>query len=406
MVRRTSLAFRSPGRGESSKRTWCVTLAVCSERLHPKTTKLNESLWVAGQIGLGLVLLLGGGEFLVRGAAALAAALKISPLVIGLTVVAFGTSAPELGVSLQAALGGNAQVAVGNVVGSNIINILLILGASALVTPLAVSSQLIRLDVPLMIAASVCMWIMGADGKIDRWEGGLLFGALVIYIVFCIRKSRSEHQEVVDEFALEYSESALGIRGLVKQIGLIVAGLVLLGLGSNWLVDGAVTVATRLGVSQLVIGLTIVAVGTSLPEVVTSVVASFRGERDIAVGNVVGSNLFNILCVLGLTSVVAPDGVAVSDEAVAFDIPVMVAVAVICFPIFLTGSVIQRWEGGLFVLYFLAYTTFLVLAATRSPGSELFAQVVGFAVVPLTLLAIAVSFYQGRGKSAALDGSD
>lgn len=362
---------------------------------------MNDSLWIAGQIACGLLLLLGGGEFLVRGAVSLAAALKISPLVIGLTVVAFGTSAPELGVSLQAALSGNADVAVGNVVGSNIMNVLLILGASALVTPLVVSSQLIRLDVPLMIGACVAMWIMAASGTIERWEGALLFAALVVYILFSIRKSRSEHQDVVDEFALEYSESALGVGSLIKQIGWIVLGLVLLGFGSNWLVGGAVTVATRLGVSELVIGLTVVAVGTSMPEAVTSVVASFRGQRDIAVGNVVGSNLFNVLCVLGLTSVVSPTGVPVADEAIAFDIPVMVAVAVLCFPIFLTGSVIRRWEGALFLTYLFAYTTFLVLAATRSPQGETFGQIVGFVVVPLTVFAIALSFYQSKRKPDA-----
>ncbi len=358
-------------------------------------------MWVAGQMMIGFVLLAFGGELLVRGAATLASALRISPLVIGLTVVAFGTSAPELGVSLQSALSGNADVAVGNVVGSNIINVLLILGASALVTPLVVSSQLIRLDVPLMIAASLAMWAMAADGVIQRWEGGLLFASLVIYIVFCIRKSRSENQAVVDEFSEEYAHSVSGFRGLASQVGLIVVGLVLLGLGSRALVDGAITVATHLGVSELVIGLTIVAAGTSLPEAVTSVVASFRGQRDIAVGNVVGSNLFNILCVLGLTSTVSPSGVEVSDAAIGFDIPVMVAVAVICFPIFLTGGVIRRWEGALFLIYYVAYTTFLVLAATRSSLHTTLGQVMMWGVFPLTAIALAGSLLQSFPKRSS-----
>lgn len=349
---------------------------------------------VAAQIVFGFVLLVGGGELLVRGAAALAGAFKISPLVIGLTVVAFGTSAPELGVSLQAALSGSPEVAIGNVIGSNIINILLILGSAALVTPLVVSSQLIRLDVPLMIGASLGMWAAAADGNIDRWEGAVMFGSLVVYIVFCIRKSRSEHQDVHDEFADEYSQSVSGFRGIMTQIGFVVAGLVLLGLGSRWLVEGASTIATWFGVSKLVIGLTVVAFGTSLPEMVTSVVASFRGQREIAVGNVVGSNLFNILCVLGLTSAVSPIGVGVTTQALAFDIPVMVAVALICLPIFLTESIIRRWEGGIFLMYYFLYTTYVVLSATKSGFGPGFGKAIIYVVIPLTLFALAVSFYQ------------
>lgn len=328
---------------------------------------------------------------LVHGASAMAATFRISPLVIGLTVVAFGTSAPELGVSLQAALTNNADVAVGNVIGSNIINILLILGMSALVTPLVVSSQLIRIDVPLMIAASLAMWAVAADGQISRWEGVLLFVALLIYIVFCIRKSRGEEQDVVDEFAQEYSKSAKGRGAILKQIALIVAGLILLGWGSKWLVDGAVTVATQLGVDELLIGLTIVSIGTSLPEVVTSVVASYRGERDIAVGNVVGSNLFNILCVLGLTGVVSPTGINVTEEAIIFDIPIMVAVAVLCFPIFLSGNVIRRHEAALFLVYYGIYTGFLIAAANNPDLKERFGSVVLYGVLPLTAFALFIS---------------
>ena len=352
---------------------------------------MNDTLLVTGQLVVGLFLLVGGGELLVHGASAMAATFRISPLVIGLTVVAFGTSAPELGVSVQAALTDNADVAVGNVIGSNIINILLILGTSALVTPLLVSSQLIRIDVPLMIAASLAMWAVAADGTIARWEGLLLFVALLIYIVFCIRKSRSEEQKVVDEFAQQYSKSVNGWLAILKQIALIVAGLIFLGWGSSWLVDGAVTVATRLGVDELLIGLTIVSIGTSLPEVVTSVVASYRGERDIAVGNVVGSNLFNILCVLGLTGVVSPSGINVSEEAIIFDIPVMLAVAVLCFPIFLSGNVIRRHEAALFLIYYGIYTGFLIAAAQDPELKERFGGVVLYGVLPLTAFALLIS---------------
>lgn len=349
---------------------------------------------LVGQIVLGFALLVGGGEVLVRGAVALASAFKISPLVIGLTVVAFGTSAPELGVSLQAAAAGNVDVAIGNVVGSNITNILLILGASALVTPLIVSSQLIRTDVPLMICASLCLWGVAADGTLDRWEGAAMFGLLVVYIVYCIRKSRSEHADVVSEFDLEYAQEVSGFREITQQLGLVLAGMVLLAIGSNLLVDGAVQIATSLGVSQLVIGLTVIAIGTSLPEGVTSIVASFRGQREIAVGNVVGSNLFNILCVLGLTAMVSPKPVTVSSAALSFDIPVMVAVTVICLPIFLTGSVIRRWEGGVFLVYYIVYTTFICLAATGLVDRDL-GHPIMYGVVPLTLLALILSIYQG-----------
>lgn len=197
----------------------------------------------------------------------------------------------------------------------------------------------------------------------------LLFVALLIYIVFCIRKSRSEEQKVADEFAQEYSKPVNGWGAILKQVALIIAGSILLGLGSNWLVDGAVTVATRLGVDELLIGLTIGSIGASLPEVVTSVVASYRGEQDIAVGHVVGSNLFNILCVLGLTGVVSPTGINVTEEAIIFDTPIMVAVAVLCFPIFLSGNVIRRHESALFLLYYGIYTVFFN-NGREQPGPE------------------------------------
>ncbi|MEM8671478.1 MAG: calcium/sodium antiporter [Planctomycetota bacterium] len=354
-------------------------------------------MWPALQIAIGLVLLVGGGEFLVRGAARLAAAFKISPLVIGLTVVAFGTSAPELGVSLQAALTDKPDVAMGNVIGSNIINVLLVLGASAVVTPLVVSSQLIRLDVPLMIAASLAVWIMGADGTVSRGEGIALFGTLLVYIAFSFWKSRSENKNVIDEFAAEYGDPKEGKLWLDALF--ILAGFVLLKFGADWLVKGAVTVAEWLNVGELVIGLTVVAIGTSLPEVVTSVVASCRGERDIAVGNVVGSNLFNILCVLGLTSIVSDGGVAVSNEAIAFDIPVMVAVAVICLPVFWLDGVIQRYEGCLFLLYYVLYTAFLVLASTRPEWGDTFGSAMKFVVIPATILTLGLAFFQKRRTS-------
>ncbi len=352
---------------------------------------MTELLWPLFLITCGLVVLVVGGELLVRGASLLALSLQISPLVIGLTVVAFGTSAPELGVSLQAAFRGAADVAVGNVVGSNICNVLMILGMAALVTPLVVSSQLIRLDVPLMIGASLALWGFSLDGRLSRLEGILLFVGLISYVIFSVRKSRQESRVIVDEFSDEMPVPNSWNSSRWVQLGLIGVGLVLLGLGSNWLVQGAVTVAEYFHVSELIIGLTVVAVGTSLPEVVTSVVASIRGERDIAVGNVVGSNLFNILCVLGLTSVVAPGGIAISSAALEFDIPVMVAVAAICLPIFFTGGVISRFEGAALLFYYVAYTVLIISAQTHPELSQRFGLILGFIVLPLTLLTILAS---------------
>ena len=278
---------------------------------------MDEWLSPILKIVFGLASLIAGGELLVRGATRLAAAMKISPLVIGLTVVAFGTSSPELAVSVQSAFAGNADIALGNVVGSNIFNVLFILGLSALIVPLVVSSRLIRWDVPLMIVASVLLLLLGLDGRIGRLDGLLLFSGLLAYTFWCVRQSRRESSEVKAEFAQEMPVSKASRTALLVQIGFIIGGLILLGLGSRWLVGGSVFIATRLGVSELIIGLTIIAAGTSLPEVVTSIMAAWRGERDIAVGNVVGSNLFNILCVLGLTGAIAPSGVAISPDGFA-----------------------------------------------------------------------------------------
>ena len=353
---------------------------------------MDEWFTAALQIVVGLVLLIVGGELLVRGASRLAAAMKISPLVIGLTVVAFGTSSPELAVSLQSALAGNADIALGNAVGSNIFNVLFILGVSALIVPLVVSSRLVRLHVPVMIGASVALLLAGLDGRIGRLEGTLLFCSLLAYIWFCVRQSRRESREVETEFAHALPGGKATTGALLVQTGLIVVGLALLGGGSRLLIDGAVAVATHLGVSQLIIGLTIIAAGTSLPEVVTSVMAAWRGERDIAVGNVVGSNIFNIFCVLGLASLAAPAGVAVSPAALRFDIPVMIAVAVACLPIFFTGHLIARWEGGLFFAYYAAYTTYLILAAVQSTITRTMGAVmIGF-VLPLTAITLLLGF--------------
>ena len=346
---------------------------------------MNTMTVVLFVAGLGLLVL--GAEWLVRGASRLAGALGISPLVIGLTVVAFGTSAPEVAVSVKSAWAGQPDLALGNVVGSNIFNVLFILGASAIITPLVVSSQLIRLDVPVMIGLSVLVFLLAGDGSIGRLDGALLFAGVVVYTAFQVRQSRKESAAIRDEYAQEYAPKR---SSTPANLALVAAGLALLVLGSRWLVNGAVAFAQALGVSELVIGLTIVAAGTSLPEVATSILAAFRGERDIAVGNVVGSNIFNLLAVLGLSGLVAPGGLPAPAALLRFDLPVMVAVALACLPIFASGAVIARWEGALFLFYYAAYTAYLVLAAQQHDALPAFSAVMEAFVLPLTAVTLVV----------------
>ena len=340
----------------------------------------------------GLVLLIVGAESLVRGASRIATVIGVSPLVIGLTVVAFGTSSPELGVSMMSALDGNPGIALGNVVGSNIFNVLLILGVSALITPLIVAQQLIRLDVPVMIGVSLLVLLFGFDGRVETWEAGLLVVCGILYTTYVIRLSRKEKdREVIKEYEEAYGEKQSRIQSTGVALILILAGLGSLMLGARWLVDGAVFLAHRFGVSDLVIGLTVIAVGTSLPEVATSVIASMRGEKDIAVGNVIGSNIFNLVFILGITGMISPVGVPIPAQALSFDIPVMIAVAIACLPIFLTGRRLDRWEGGVFLFYYIAYTIYLILAQREAESLEVFSRGMIWFAVPLTLLTLGVA---------------
>ena len=339
----------------------------------------------------GLLLLIVGAEALVRGASKMAAAFGIPPLVIGLTVVALGTSSPELAVGVSSALQGNADIALGNVIGSNIFNILVIIGLSAIITPLVVAQRLVRWDVPLVIGLSVLMFIVGLSGAISQMEGVLLFLGLIAYVVFSVRQGRKESAAVQDEYAKEYGPERLaGAGAWALNIGLVVGGLAMLIVGSNWLVDSASTVARAFGVSELIIGLTIVAIGTSAPEIATSVTAAVRGERDIAVGNAIGSNIFNILGVLGISAALAPNGIAVPRSALAFDIPVMIAVAVAALPVFFTGYSISRVEGAIFLAYYAAYTVFLFLAATEHDALRMASVIMFGFVVPITFITLVV----------------
>jgi cation:H+ antiporter len=338
----------------------------------------------------GLVLLVVGADALVKGASQLAIMVGLSPLIIGLTIVAYGTSAPEMAVSVMSSLSGQPDIAVGNVVGSNIFNVLFILGISALVVPLVVAQQLIRFDVPIMIMVSVLAWVFGRDGVISQPEGMILFAGAVSYTLFLIFQSPKEQNVEVQE---EYAKFGVGsgrksFKTLVSSLFYIAGGLALLIVGSRWLVDGAIAIARSFGISEMVIGLTIVAAGTSLPELATSVVASIRGERDIAVGNVVGSNIFNILAVMGLSGAVSPMGLPVSPAILSFDIPVMIAVAIACLPIFFTGNLISRREGILFLFYYVAYTIYLILASTQHDSLPLYSTAMLYFVLPLTVVTL------------------
>lgn len=345
------------------------------------------------QLLAGLAFLIFGAELLVRGASNLAAQLGIPSVIIGLTVVALGTSSPEFAVSVQAATSGNANIALGNVVGSNILNVLFILGLSAAIIPLAVSSQLIRVDVPIMIVATLVTYAMSANGSIGRIEGTLLLLGLLLYVGLLIHFARKAG--IPTPTPLESGGNIVRY-SWPRNIAFVVSGLALLVLGSNLLVKSAVTIATHFGVSDLVIGLTIIAGGTSLPEVVTSIVASVRGERDIAVANVVGSNSFNLLGVLGLSAMLSPTGIEVNPSALQFDIPVMVAATIACLPIFMTGKTIERWEGMLFLTYYVAYTLYLVLDAQGHESLATFRVAFQWVVLPLTIMTIIVTSVRGR----------
>jgi cation:H+ antiporter len=341
----------------------------------------------------GLILLVIGANTLVRGASRLALSFGISPLVVGLTIVALGTSAPEVAVSVGAVLDGKTDIAIGNVVGSNIFNVLFILGISALIAPLVVNIQLIRQEVPIMLGTSLLLLALTLDGRLSSLDGGLLFALLLAYTAFLVVQSRRETQAAKDEYADAVQPAGAGAwdSHWAAQIGLIAAGLAALVFGSDYLVQAAVSFAKALGVSDVVIGLTIVAAGTSMPEVATSIAAAIKGERDIAVGNVVGSNTFNILGCLGLSGLVSGDlGLVMAPSVLAFDIWVMLAVALACLPVFMTGREIARWEGGVFLGYYVAYMAYLILAAQQHAALPAFSGVMMGFVVPLTVVTLVV----------------
>ncbi|MGE7960469.1 calcium/sodium antiporter [Pseudomonas sp. NPDC089530] len=327
------------------------------------------------QLLSGLVLLVAGAELLVRGAVRLAARLHVRALIIGLSIVAFGSSAPQMAVSLQATLAENTDIAVGSVIGSGIFNILVTLGLSALIIPLRVSRQLVRLDIPLMIFASLLVFALAYNEALTPLDGLILLATLVLYLVLLLRQSR----HAVRPHSHEGAPRAHWLSSLLWMAG----GLLLLVFAGHLLVEAAVEVATDLGLSERIIGLTIVAVGTSLPALATSLIAALRSQRDIAVGNVIGSNLFNLLGVLGFTALVAPTPLSVSPNALDFDLPVMLGVAVLCLPVFYSGYRVTRAEGLLFLGLYLAYGLHVVSFTTGMPLAGKLEDLMLFFVLPV-----------------------
>ncbi|GAB4137200.1 MAG: calcium/sodium antiporter [Thermogutta sp.] len=376
---------------------------------------MQQILLIAG----GFVCLTLGGEVLVRGAVGLAKRLGMSELIIGLTVVSYATSAPEVAVSVNAAYSGYADVAFGNVVGSNIFNILFVLGLSALAAPLIVSPQLLQRDVPIMVGLSILTYFIARDGVITHLEGGFLLLLMAVYLAMSIilarregRESRNRAEGGGSDLRQESppAESSPGGTPSPRWSGaaalsgytiLVILGVGILMLGAKLFVDGAVALARGWGVSELVIAVTLVAAATSLPEAATSIMAGLRGRRDIAIGNVVGSNIFNILIVLGLGTLAAKNGMAVAAEALHTDLPVMIGVAVACLPIFFTRRMVTRTEGALLFAYYLIYTANLALAVTHSPWFDTFRHAVFYGVFPLTAIFLTVGFLRSRGKPVA-----
>lgn len=331
---------------------------------------------------LGLLI---GGELLVSSSSKIALRLGMSSLLVGLTVVAFGTSAPELFISIQASLEGKGDIAIGNVVGSNICNTLLIIGVCALVAPLSVPSQLIRRELPIMFAASLLLLILGLDLEFSRVDGLILVSCLFGFLFFSVQGARREkrlNKAKKEEEDLESSDKA----PMTKSFLLVIVSLVLLAAGSKGFVHSASEIARWLGVSELVIGLTIVALGTSLPEVVTSVVATYRGQRDLAVGNVVGSNIFNILCVLGFCSAITP--LQVPLAALSFDIPIMVFSALACIPIIYIDKLISRMDGLFLFAMYVLYILFLVLINKEHANVPVIGEIMLAFVLPLIALTL------------------
>ncbi len=348
----------------------------------------------------GLVGLLFGGHLVVDGASRIGRRFGLTPMVIGLTIVAAGTSAPELAVVFQAVAADDTELAVGSIIGSNIANVLLVLGLTASFGAIQVTSRVVRVDIPIMIAASLGLLAASLNGVIGRLDGIGLFVALAGFVGWTLRAAPKADAGISPDSPDGQPPRVRPERSLLVVMASLVIGVGALALAARYVVAGAEQIALALGVPELIVGLTIVALGTSAPEIVTTVIAAFQGRRELAVGNAVGSNIFNILLVLGLGGALSPGGIAISADAVELDIPILVAAAIACLPMVFWDHRLDRWEGVVFVLYYLAYLAFLVLDATGHRASDPFALVMLAFVLPLTVLTVVVLALHKRSTEA------
>lgn len=312
----------------------------------------------------GLAVLVLGAELVVRGGTQVAVRFGISPVIIGLTIVAVGTSAPELAVGIDSVLTGNGDLAIGNIAGTNIVNILLILGLSALMKPLTLRAETLWLDLPMIVAASLALLVMAMDGQLTRIDGAILVGTSLAYTAAIVHIAQRENSAVKISMAKAHHDAAHQPhnRSLLSSAFALMAGILVIVAGAEWLVEGAVDLARIWGVSEAFIGLTIVAIGTSSPELATTVIATLKGQRDIAVGNLLGSSVYNILFILGVTCIVPSEPVPVARSLITIDLPVMLAVALLCIPVFHSGRQVSRVEGGCFIGVYATYLGYLVIA--------------------------------------------
>lgn len=368
-------------------------------------------LFVIAKLFVGLALLLAGGELVVRGASNIASTLGMSKLLVGLTVVAFGTSAPEMAICLDAVWLGKPDIALGNIVGSNISNVLLILGLTATLFPIVIHRQIVQREVPIMIGVSLLFFLLTIDGVLHPAEGMLLALGMVVFVFWQIRAEKNAKQKESDppetndlangSADLEHhSNGTLEKPAIWPNVFCLLVGIACLWFGAGWMVDSAARLATDLGISKLVVGLTIVAVGSSAPEIITALLAAKRGHPELAVGSVIGSNIANILLVGGVSASFS-SSIAVPPEAFQFDIPIMLVSSIACLPIFATGHTIDRWEGMFFMFCYVAFSVLLFVKPLLNESFPSWQLLIWPFVIPMILVTcLAVALHNFRNSKA------
>ncbi|WP_371192981.1 calcium/sodium antiporter [Glaciecola sp. SC05] len=352
------------------------------------------------EFAVGLLLLIISAQVLLKGAVALATDYGIPPLIVGLTIVAFGTSAPELAVSVQAALTEQTDVALGNVIGSNLFNVLFIMGLCALILPLKVSAQLVKQDIPILLALTLLVYLFALDQLISRFNALILIILLIAYLMLLLKQSKNTEPNdsgvsaTLDHISTDKKPKASFAQSFVINMVLVIGGIAGLAFGSNLLVSSSVAFAKMLGISELLIGLTVLAIGTSLPEIVTSLIAVFNKQRDIAVGNIIGSNIFNLVAVLGVTGLVSSAGIPVSLGLLEFEFPFLIVFALFCLPIAFSGYLIDRKEGFFFLAMYMLYSLYLWMNANAHPSVSMLYALLFYVLIPIAALLIAFDAYR------------